>query len=120
MADRNATALALVAAWGHAGRTRNRRGAPNGDAMKAVVCDMYGPPDVLHLEDVPRPEPSDDEVLVKVRAASVNRTDCGFRQGKPFFTRLGFSYFTTGNPFKALSHPAVRIGGTEFAGEVVS
>jgi len=86
--------------------------------MKAAVCDNYGPPDVLHVADVPRPVPRDDEVLVRVRAATVNRTDCGFRQGKPYFVRLGYSYFTVGSPFKGISHPTCRILGTEFAGDI--
>src|SRR5439155_16015657 len=47
--------------------------------MKAVVCDRYGPPEVLHLEDVPRPVPAADEVLIRVRATTVTRTDDGMR-----------------------------------------
>jgi NADPH:quinone reductase-like Zn-dependent oxidoreductase len=86
--------------------------------MKAAVCDKYGPPDVLRIDDVPRPIPRDDEVLVRVRAATVNRTDCAFRQGRPFYVRLGYSYFTTGSPFKAIAHPSCRILGTEFSGVV--
>lgn len=56
--------------------------------MRAVVFDRYGPPEVLRLEDVPRPVPKDDEVLVRVHASTVNRTDVGWRSGELFITRL--------------------------------
>jgi NADPH:quinone reductase-like Zn-dependent oxidoreductase len=76
--------------------------------MKAVVCDRYGPPDVLRLADVARPVPREDEVLVKIHATTVNRTDCGFRSGKPFVGR-----FVTG-----VRRPKWSILGSELAGEV--
>ncbi len=44
--------------------------------MKAVVCDRYGPPGVLRIEEVERPAPRDGEILVRVRATTVNRLDC--------------------------------------------
>ena len=76
--------------------------------MRAVVHDRYGPPEVLRLEDVPRPVPKEDEVLVKVHATSVTRSDCGFRAAEPFFSRV----------FTGLLGPKERIRGLEFAGEV--
>ncbi len=76
--------------------------------MRAVVYDRYGPPDVLRLDDVARPVPKEDEVLIKVRATTVTRTDCGIRQGKPFISRL----------FSGLLRPRWRILGSELAGEV--
>jgi NADPH:quinone reductase-like Zn-dependent oxidoreductase len=76
--------------------------------MKAVVHDRYGSPDVLRLEEVERPVPKEDEVLVRVRATTVTRSDCGFRSGKPFFSRF----------FTGVRRPKRRILGTEFAGEV--
>ncbi len=78
--------------------------------MRAVVHDRYGSPDVLRLEDVEQPVPKDDEVLVKVHATTVNRSDCGWRSGVPFFTR-----FFTGIP-----RPKHKILGSEFAGEVAA
>jgi NADPH:quinone reductase-like Zn-dependent oxidoreductase len=76
--------------------------------MRAVVCDRYGPPEVLRLDDVQRPVPKDDEVLIKIRAATVNRTDCAFRQAKPFVGRL----------FTGPLRPKWQILGYELAGEV--
>jgi NADPH:quinone reductase-like Zn-dependent oxidoreductase len=76
--------------------------------MRAVVHDKYGPPEVLRLGDVPRPVPAEDEVLVKVHATSVTRTDCGFRGADPFFARI----------FTGLLRPKRRILGMELAGEV--
>jgi NADPH:quinone reductase-like Zn-dependent oxidoreductase len=76
--------------------------------MRAVVCDRYGPPEVLRLEEVERPVPKDDEVLVKVHATSVTRTDCGVRGAEPFFTRI----------YTGLRRPKRRIPGMELAGVV--
>jgi NADPH:quinone reductase-like Zn-dependent oxidoreductase len=76
--------------------------------MRAVVYDRYGPPDVQRLEDVEKPVPKDDEVLVKIHATTVTRTDCGLRSGTPFVVRLFFG----------LRRPRERILGTELAGEV--
>jgi NADPH:quinone reductase-like Zn-dependent oxidoreductase len=76
--------------------------------MKAVVHDRYGPPDVLRLKDVERPVPRENEVLVKVRATTVTRSDAAWRAAKPFFSRF----------FTGLRGPKRRILGTEFAGEV--
>ena len=76
--------------------------------MRAVVHDRYGPPEVLRLRDVPRPVPAEDEVLVKVHATSVTRSDCGFRGADPFFARI----------FTGLLRPKRRILGMELSGEV--
>ena len=69
--------------------------------MRAVVYDRYGPPEVLHLADVAAPQPRDDEVLIRVRAATVNRTDCAIRDGTDFVTRFGYSLVTTGGPYRS-------------------
>ncbi len=76
--------------------------------MRAVVHDRYGPPDVLRLEEVERPAPREDEVLVKIRATTVNRSDCHRRAADPFVWRL----------FAGLRRPRQRILGGELAGEV--
>ena len=57
--------------------------------MKAIVYTKYGPPDVLQLKEVAKPTPRDDEVLIKVRAVSVNRSDWEGLRGKPLYARIG-------------------------------
>ena len=57
--------------------------------MKAIVYHKYGLPDVLHLEEVPKPIPKDDEVLIEVHAASVNSWDWDLLRGTPFLNRIG-------------------------------
>jgi NADPH:quinone reductase-like Zn-dependent oxidoreductase len=73
-----------------------------------VVYDRYGPPEVLRLVEVERPLPREDEVLVRVRASTVNRTDCGLRSAEFFVSRF----------FTGLRRPKQRIPGIELAGEV--
>jgi NADPH:quinone reductase-like Zn-dependent oxidoreductase len=51
--------------------------------MKAAVHTSYGPPEVVRITEVDKPTPKDNEVLVKVRATTVNRTDCALRAAKP-------------------------------------
>jgi NADPH:quinone reductase-like Zn-dependent oxidoreductase len=76
--------------------------------MRAVVHDRYGPPDVLRIEEVDRPVPKEDEVLVRIHATTVTRTDCGWRGADPFFSRV----------FTGLRRPKRRILGMELAGKV--
>jgi NADPH:quinone reductase-like Zn-dependent oxidoreductase len=76
--------------------------------MKAVVHDRYGPPEVLRCEEVERPVPGDDELLVRVHATTVNRTDCHRRSADPFLWRL----------LLGLRRPKRRVLGMEFAGVV--
>ena len=76
--------------------------------MKAIIHTNYGPPDVLHLKEVEKPVPKENEVLIKVHATTVNRTDCANVRAKPFFMRI-----VTG-----LFKPNKQTPGTEFAGEV--
>jgi NADPH:quinone reductase-like Zn-dependent oxidoreductase len=76
--------------------------------VRAVVHDRFGPPEVLRIEDVPAPVPADDELLVRVRATSVNQTDCHVRRAKPFVWRFMIGFF----------RPKWTTLGMEFAGEV--
>ena len=77
--------------------------------MKAIVYHNYGSPDVLNLEEVDKPIPKDDEVLIKVRAASVNPLEWHFMRGKPLFMRLAVS---------GLLKPKNNILGVDIAGRV--
>jgi NADPH:quinone reductase-like Zn-dependent oxidoreductase len=77
--------------------------------MKAAVQDTYGSPDVLRLDDVPIPTPRDDEVLVKVHAASVNAGDRHLMRGTPFLVRLMRG---------GVRRPAHRGPGVDVAGRV--
>ena len=76
--------------------------------MRAAAYARYGPPRVLRIVEAPKPAPKQDELLVKVYAATVNRTDLGFLRGEPRFVRL----------FSGLGKPRKRILGNEFAGRV--
>lgn len=76
--------------------------------MKAVVYDRYGPPEVLKIEDVDDPVPTDDQVLVRVHATTVTQTDCHMRRARPLIWRL----------MLGLRRPRRRILGLEFAGVV--
>jgi NADPH:quinone reductase-like Zn-dependent oxidoreductase len=76
--------------------------------VKAAVHERYGPPDVLEVREVERPQPAVDELLVRVRATTVNQTDCHRRAAKPIFWRF----------LAGLLRPKQQILGNEFAGEV--
>lgn len=76
--------------------------------MKAIVCTKYGSPDVLQLREVEKPTPKDNEVRIRICAATVGPADCAFRKGDPFIVRL----------FYGLSKPKNPIMGFELAGEI--
>ena len=76
--------------------------------MRAVVHERYGPPELLRIRDVEKPRPAADEILVRIRCSSVNRTDVGFLRAKPFITRF----------WSGLRRPRHLALGCEFAGEV--
>ena len=85
--------------------------------MRAVVYDRYGPPEVLRLEDVPRPVPKEDEVLIKIHATTVTRSDCGIR-GANASSGLVVSFLS--RLYSGLRRPKRRILGSELAGEVAA
>ncbi|MBI4310481.1 MAG: NAD(P)-dependent alcohol dehydrogenase [Chloroflexi bacterium] len=77
--------------------------------MRAVVCTKYGPPDVLELKEVERPVPKDNEVLIKVHAASVNAADWHLLRADPFVVRLMVG---------GLLAPKHKVLGADVAGRV--
>ena len=76
--------------------------------MKAIVQHRYGSPDVLALQEIDKPIPADNEVLVQVHASSVNARDWHVMRGDPYLARLSFG----------IRRPKVDIQGTDFAGVV--
>jgi NADPH:quinone reductase-like Zn-dependent oxidoreductase len=76
--------------------------------MKAGINTRYGGPEVVQVRSAPKPEPKETELLVRVHATTVNRTDCGIRTPYPFFARV----------FIGLRKPKLNILGLDFAGEV--
>jgi NADPH:quinone reductase-like Zn-dependent oxidoreductase len=76
--------------------------------MRAIICPIYGSPDVLKLKEVEKPTPKDNEVLIRVHAAVVGPADCAFRKGDPFIVKLIYG----------LTKPRMSIQGVEFAGEI--
>lgn len=78
--------------------------------MQAWTYRRYGPPDVLQREELPVPTPGPTDILVRVHATTVNRTDCGFRSAEYVISRL----------FSGILKPKLPVLGCEFAGEVVA
>jgi NADPH:quinone reductase-like Zn-dependent oxidoreductase len=76
--------------------------------VKAAVHTRYGPPAVVRIATVEQPAPGDGELLIRVRATTVNRTDCHYRAARPAVMRL----------LSGLARPRATILGTEFAGDV--
>ena len=77
--------------------------------MKAIVCTKYGSPNVLQLQEVEKPSPKDDEVLIKIHAASINSRDWRMMRANPFFIRLAPGGFL---------QPKNKILGGDVAGRV--
>ena len=76
--------------------------------MKAAVCTRYGPPEVVRVQEVADPTPKPGELLIRVHASTVNRTDCAYRAGQPVFVRVGIG----------LRGPKAAVLGNEFAGRI--
>lgn len=77
--------------------------------MKAIIVSEYGGPEVLQLQEIPKPKPLENEVLIKIYTAAVNQTDPVFRKGEPFISRF----------FTGLLKPKYSIPGDVLAGEIV-
>lgn len=78
--------------------------------MKAAIYTNYGPPEVVSVTEIEKPSPKDHEVLIKVHASTVNRTDSGFRSAEYFISRF----------WSGLIKPKFQTLGNEFAGEIES
>ena len=78
------------------------------DKMKAIIITKYGSPKVLQLQDVPKPTPKENEILIKVKAANVTTADTMMRKGNPWYGRL----------FIGLTKPKYPIAGTGFSGTI--
>ena len=81
--------------------------------MKAIVCTKYGGPDVLQLKELAKPDPSDNEVLIRVHATTATAGDCGLRSLKfplllQLLARIGFGF----------RGPRKKILGQELSGEI--
>lgn len=76
--------------------------------MRSMVQMSYGPPEVIVLQEMPKPSPGDKELLIRIQAAKVGPSDCAFRKGDPFMIKLMYG----------LSRPRYAVGGTELAGVV--
>ncbi len=76
--------------------------------MKAIVCTRYGSPDTLELREVDQPVPQPDEVLIRVRVATISPADIAARTGQPWFARLAFG----------LTKPKKTVLGSEFSGVI--
>src|SRR5437762_6926436 len=99
-------AAVLLPAVGTLAQTPSPTAAPK---MKAIVYHEFGSPDVLRLEEVDKPVPNDNQLLIRVRAVSVNPLDWHFMEGTPYLGRL---------PAFGLLKPRVERLGVDYAGTV--
>ena len=88
--------------------TRHHAQTDRKDAMKAIVYEKYGSPDVLQLQEIDKPAVNDDDVLIRVRAVGINPYDWHFMTGRPYIGRMQFG----------LLKPKVSGLGADLAGQV--
>lgn len=100
--------LAVFVAYWMSDNECGSQTAPQGDLMRAVVYCDYGPPDVLRIEDIAKPVPADDQLLVRIHAAAINPHEWHYMRGTPYIMRLD-----TG-----LRRPKVTRLGVDYSGTV--
>lgn len=91
--------------------------------MKAVICTKYGPPEVLQIKEVEKPVPKDNEVLIKVHAASVNYGDLiarNFKDVTPSKFNMPMPLWVISKLVFGLREPRITVLGSEFSGEIES
>jgi NADPH:quinone reductase-like Zn-dependent oxidoreductase len=91
--------------------------------MKAIVCTKYGPPEVLHLEEVTKPAPKDNEILIQIHATSVNFGDLlarNFKEISPGKFSMPLLFWFFAKMYFGFTKPKITILGSEFAGEIES
>ena len=91
--------------------------------MKAIVCTKYGPPEVLHLKEVEKPTPRDNEILIKIHATTVNYGDTlarNFKDISPRKFNMPFLFWLFAKIYFGIRKPKITILGNEFAGEIAS
>ena len=91
--------------------------------MKAIIYTKYGPPDVLQLEDVEKPTPKDNEILIRIYATSVNYGDIvarNFKEISPRKFNMPLLFWLFAKIFFGFRKPKITILGSEFAGEIES
>lgn len=76
--------------------------------MKAVICTKYGSPEVLQISEIDKPQPKENEILIKMHASSISHVDCAFRKGEPFLSRL----------FTGIKKPKYQVPGDIISGEI--
>lgn len=97
--------------------------SPQSPTMKAVVYSEFGPPGVLRLEEIARPEPKRGEILIRVRASSVNLGDIiarSFRSVTPRGFNMPFLFWLVAKTDMGWRRPRIHVLGNEFAGDIVS
>ena len=82
--------------------------------MKAIVITKHGPPDGLQLQEVEKPTPRDDEVLIRIHATTVTSTDCNARN----FTFVTKVFMLPARLFFGIFRPRIKILGVDLAGEI--
>jgi NADPH:quinone reductase-like Zn-dependent oxidoreductase len=100
--------LALVVAYWMSDNECSSQAAPQGELMRAVVYCDYGPPDVLRIENIAKPVPADDQLLVKIHSAAVNPLEWHYMRGTPYIMRLD----------SGLRRPEVTRLGVDYSGTV--